>query len=175
MGNKAAPVGRSWWRMPARRSGPIVVSDDIIRGMWRVSTTRTLSIRLAASSCFCSSKSMRRPLPCSLFVLILALIPFTHADPLTIPFEDCFDESDSLAQKFLVDTVYAQVLDNEEWGNYLNLTVLGTSPQEIVGLPNGSSSLCAFFHLFVPRLPRSSIFSNAFHDLVRAHAPRLVE
>lgn len=116
-----------------------------------MSTTRTLSIRPAASSCLCSSKSMRRTLTSSLFALIIALLPLTYADPLLIPFEDCFDESDSLAQKFLVDTVYAQVLVNEEWGNYLNLTVLGTSPQPIVGLPNGSSSLCAFFHLYMPR------------------------
>ena len=85
---------------------------------------------------------MRASLPSSLLSLILLLIPCTLADPATIPFQDCFDPSESISQKFNVSTVYAQVLHNDEWGKYLNLTVVGTSPQEILGLANGSSSLC---------------------------------
>jgi len=85
---------------------------------------------------------MRTSLPSSLLFLIALFIPCTLADPATIPFQDCFDEPESISQKFDVNTVYAQVLHNDEWGRYLNLTVVGTSPQEILGLGNGSSSLC---------------------------------
>jgi hypothetical protein len=85
---------------------------------------------------------MRASLPASLLSLIVLLIPCTIADPATILFQDCFDEPESIGQKFDVNTVYAQVLHNDEWGKYLNLTVVGTSPQEILGRTNESSSLC---------------------------------
>lgn len=93
---------------------------------------------------------MRASLPSSLLYLLVLLIPCTLADPATIPFQDCFDEPESVGQKFDVNTVYAQVLHNDEWGKYLNLTVVGTSPQEILGLANGSSSLCEPANAFRP-------------------------
>ncbi|KAF8166980.1 hypothetical protein BJ912DRAFT_1034832 [Pholiota molesta] len=84
--------------------------------------------------------------PPSLLALLLLLLPtITIADPLSIPFDDCFDEPGSEAQKFTVDTVYAQILRNDAWGNYLNLTVLGTSPQPITGVTNDSTSLATLF------------------------------
>ncbi|KAF8914339.1 hypothetical protein CPB84DRAFT_1759012 [Gymnopilus junonius] len=58
---------------------------------------------------------------------------------------DCFDESDNVDQKFNVSTVYAQVLQNADFGNYLNLTVVGTSPQDILGVTNDSTSLSTLF------------------------------
>jgi len=83
---------------------------------------------------------MRAPLPASLLSLIVLLIPCTLADPATIPFQDCFDEPESIGQKFDINTVYAQVLHNDKWGKYLNLTVVGNSPKEILG--SVGSSLC---------------------------------
>jgi hypothetical protein len=69
---------------------------------------------------------------------LLCLLDVAFADPAEIPFEDCFNQPNSLAQKFNVSTVYAQVLQNADFGNYLNLTVFGTSPQPIMGLFNTS-------------------------------------
>ncbi|KDR84119.1 hypothetical protein GALMADRAFT_86988 [Galerina marginata CBS 339.88] len=88
---------------------------------------------------------MRTSLPPALLSLILLLLPSATADPASIPFQDCFDESDSVNQKFNVSTIYAQVLQNAEFGRYLNLTVVGTSPQDIVGLTNTSTSLSTLF------------------------------
>lgn len=65
---------------------------------------------------------------------LLCLIGVALADPVSIPFQDCSNESASLGQKFNVSTVYAQVLQDPDLGNYLNLTVFGTSPQPIIGL-----------------------------------------
>ncbi|KAF8806230.1 hypothetical protein BYT27DRAFT_7141837 [Phlegmacium glaucopus] len=84
---------------------------------------------------------MRTLLPLSL----LSLLAVVLADPASIPFQDCFDEPDSISQKFNVNTVYAQVLQNADLGNYLNLTVLGTSPQDILGRVNTSTSLATLF------------------------------
>lgn len=80
---------------------------------------------------------MRTILPLSL----LCLLGVALADPASIPFQDCFNDQASLDQKLNVSTVYAQVLQNTELGNYLNLTVFGTSPQQILGLVNTSTSL----------------------------------
>ena len=85
---------------------------------------------------------MRTHLPTALLSLLLLLLPSVAADPATIPFQDCFDGSESVDQKFNVSTVYAQVLQNADFGNYLNLTVVGTSPQDIIGVTNDSTSLC---------------------------------
>jgi hypothetical protein len=61
------------------------------------------------------------------------------ADPASIPFEDCFSGNDSM--KLTVDEVYGQVLTSSELGTYLNLTVIGNSPQDILGFTDSSSSL----------------------------------
>ncbi|PPQ63149.1 hypothetical protein CVT24_005789 [Panaeolus cyanescens] len=89
---------------------------------------------------------MRLQLPSTLLLFIFSLLPSAIlADPANIPFTDCFDELDNIDQKLNVTTVYAQVLQNQEWGNYLNLTVLGTSPKDILGLANSSTSLATLF------------------------------
>jgi hypothetical protein len=69
---------------------------------------------------------------------LLCLLDIALADPAPIQFQDCFNQPDSLGNKFNVSTVYAQVLQNADLGNYLNLTVFGTSPQQISGLVNTS-------------------------------------
>jgi hypothetical protein len=43
--------------------------------------------------------------------------------------------------KLTVDEVYGQVLTSSELGTYLNLTVIGNSPQDILGFTDSSSSL----------------------------------
>lgn len=100
--------------------------DDIIKPLFLLSSTCAMS-----------------PWPTPLTLL---LIPFlftrVNADPATLPFADCFAASNSnIDQRISVDFVYAQVLPNEEWGQYLNLTILGSSPQEVSGFTNQSSSL----------------------------------
>ena len=77
---------------------------------------------------------------------LLCLLDVALADPASIPFQDCFNQPDSLGQKFNVSTVYAQVLQNEDLGNYLNLTVFGTSPKPILGLVNTSLGMRSRLH-----------------------------
>ena len=71
---------------------------------------------------------MLLPLP------LLCLMGVALAGPVSIPFQDCFNHSASTSQKFNVSTVYAQLLQDADLGDYLNLTVIGTSPQQIMGL-----------------------------------------
>jgi hypothetical protein len=83
-------------------------------------------------------------LPPALALLILAFLLPARADPATVPFTDCFDSDENLVQKLNVSTVYAQVLENRDLGVYLNLTVLGDTPQQILGTTNASGSLCQY-------------------------------
>ncbi|KAF8897887.1 hypothetical protein BD779DRAFT_1608372 [Infundibulicybe gibba] len=84
-------------------------------------------------------------IPPSLAVLLFFLVlPSTLADPATVPFTDCFSNA-NVTQKFNISTVYAQVLQDVDLGTYLNLTVVGESPQEIIGVTNASSSLATLF------------------------------
>ncbi|KAF9462045.1 hypothetical protein BDZ94DRAFT_1262280 [Collybia nuda] len=86
-------------------------------------------------------------LPCSLGALVfILLLPRVIADPATIGYSDCFDEDNgNVTQKFSINTIYAQVFENEEFGKHLNLTVLGEAPQDIQGLTTSSSSLATLF------------------------------
>jgi hypothetical protein len=88
-------------------------------------------------------------LPPPLLSLLFTLLPrLVCADPATLAFKDCFDNATSTAQKLNVSTVYAQVLENNDLGQYLDLTVLGSSPQQIFGMTNTSGSLCRSLFLF---------------------------
>jgi len=91
-------------------------------------------------------------MPRSLFLLLLA-VPRVLADPATATFLDCFDNDANVTRKLTVSTVYAQVVDNAGTGPNLNLTVLGTSPEDIVGFLNtsGSLSTCAVLTAFCSR------------------------
>lgn len=75
------------------------------------------------------------------FLLLSQRTSLVRADPAVVPFEDCFDEPDNVQNKLNVSTVYAQVLEDADEIHYLNLTVIGTSPSEIVGVTNTSNSL----------------------------------
>ncbi|KAJ7265373.1 hypothetical protein B0H12DRAFT_1100516 [Mycena haematopus] len=83
------------------------------------------------------------PAPMSLALLSLLLLRPVFADPASIPFEDCF--SGNASMKLAVDEVYGQVLTSSQLGTYLNLTVIGSSPQEISGFADSSSSLATLF------------------------------
>ncbi|VDB97107.1 unnamed protein product [Peniophora sp. CBMAI 1063] len=73
----------------------------------------------------------------------LATLPLGHASPTEPIFTDCFAGNDSL--KLSVSTVYAQISDNSALGHHLNLTVIGETPQSIIGLANGSQALATLF------------------------------
>ncbi|KAF7352233.1 Membrane protein [Mycena venus] len=84
----------------------------------------------------------RLPASMSLALLSFLLLRPVLADPASIPFQDCF--SGNASMKLTVDEVYAQVLTSSQLGTYLNLTVIGNSPQEIFGFTDSSSSLGPF-------------------------------
>ncbi|KAF7335259.1 Membrane protein [Mycena sanguinolenta] len=79
----------------------------------------------------------------ALAVLSLLLLRPVLADPASLPFEDCF--SGNASMKLTVDEVYGQVLTSSQLGTYLNLTVIGSSPQEISGSADASTSLATLF------------------------------
>lgn len=90
------------------------------------------------------SRAMRSLLPTLLglnigLLVFLATLPVGNASPAEPTFTDCFSGNNSL--KLSVQTIYAQIADNTALGHHLNLTVIGQSPQEIVGLANGSQAL----------------------------------
>ncbi|KAJ6536674.1 hypothetical protein DFH09DRAFT_1401069 [Mycena vulgaris] len=76
-------------------------------------------------------------------LLCLFLGDAVLADPASLPFDDCF--SGNVSAKLTVEQVYGQVLSSEQLGTYLNLTVIGTSAQDIFGFTNTSSSLATLF------------------------------
>ncbi|KAF8638547.1 hypothetical protein AX17_002090 [Amanita inopinata Kibby_2008] len=85
-------------------------------------------------------------LPHSFATLLLFLIlPRAYADPAIVPFDDCFDKAANVSQKLDINTVYAQILPDDVWGKYLNLTLIGDSPQGITGFSNASNSLSTLF------------------------------
>ncbi|PFH47802.1 hypothetical protein AMATHDRAFT_66795 [Amanita thiersii Skay4041] len=78
-------------------------------------------------------------------LLLFLILPQVLAEPATVPFSDCFDRGANTSQKLDINTVYAQILPNEVWGKYLNLTLLGNSSQGITGFSNTSNSLSTLF------------------------------
>jgi hypothetical protein len=79
------------------------------------------------------------------------LFSFILAQPATLHPEDCFTGNDT--QKFNISTVYAQILDNNSLGTYLNLTLFGQSNLEILGTANGSNNLCEISSIRVAKCP----------------------
>ena len=65
-----------------------------------------------------------------IFILSLSSVV---AEPATLPFTDCF--SGNTSHKVQISTVYGQTLGNR----YLNLTVIGNSPIQIVSASNNTS------------------------------------
>lgn len=116
--------------------------------------------------------------PHSLISLVCFLILPSHvvADPATVPFQNCFDPgSNSSHWRFNVSTIYAQVLQDEVWGHYLNLTVLGESPEDILGLTNTSSSLGEWFSCKTHFVSPIFFSSDFVHNYISPHAKRMVK
>jgi hypothetical protein len=109
-------------------------------------------------------------------------LPFVAASPAVAQFDDCFSGNSSL--KATVSTVYAQITDSGPLGRHLNLTVLGQSPQQIVGLANDSHSLGVSstlplihitYHILQPPLSRPPMFlRSTFGQTTRISAPPFV-
>ena len=80
-------------------------------------------------------------LPRLLLVITLTLpyLPHAFAQPAIVQFQDCFSSSNT-SIRLDVSTVYAQVLSYSSGGSYLNFTVIGSSPQEIVESTNDVAS-----------------------------------
>ena len=147
----AGGCARRWW--PKTRCCDC--RRERAQGSWSVGARRSVSSRRPAAClsppdrCTKSlwahpSRAMRSLLPTLLapnigLLAILATLPLGHASPTEPIFTDCFAGNNSL--KLSVSTIYAQIADNAVLGHHLNLTVIGESPQQIVGLANGSQAL----------------------------------
>jgi hypothetical protein len=113
-------------------------------------------------------------MPRSLGALVLLLVlPHVLADPATVQYSDCFDEDSNTAQKFTINTIYAQVFENEEFGKHLNLTILGEAPQDIQGLTNTSGSLGMLPHLRFSSLANLDPQSDSLYVNICAYAQRM--
>ena len=66
-------------------------------------------------------------------LLFLTFINSVLSDPASLPFNDCFDSRrGNTSQKLSVSQVYGQVIETSDNESYLNLTVIGSSPLEIL-------------------------------------------
>lgn len=74
---------------------------------------------------------MLRPPGSLLVLLFFSALSYVTGQPATIGFQDCLTGNTS--QKLNVTTVYAQFLEHTPRGPYLNLTLLGENPQEVIG------------------------------------------
>lgn len=86
-------------------------------------------------------------LPHLLLILALSLSLFTSttAQPATLQFSDCFSSSNT-SQKLDVSTVYAQFFPaGPSSGAYINFTVIGTSPLQIMAASDGPNPVASEF------------------------------
>lgn len=103
---------------------------------------------LAALDFFASMAGFQDPLWrafARLFFLLSFLVSrlmLTTAQPATLQFSDCFSSSNT-SQKLDVSTVYAQFFPQSTKGAYINFTVIGTSPQEIIAASNGTNPVAS--------------------------------
>ncbi|TCD63482.1 hypothetical protein EIP91_005364 [Steccherinum ochraceum] len=87
----------------------------------------------------CSSLLQRQWLPShimlglpGLLLLLLSLaVSYVNSQPAPISFQDCF--TGNVSQKLNVSTIYAQFFEHTSRGPYFNLTLLGESPQAVIG------------------------------------------
>ncbi|TBU33070.1 hypothetical protein BD311DRAFT_652998 [Dichomitus squalens] len=87
----------------------------------------------------------------------------TTAQPATVQFSDCFS-SPNISQKLDVSTVYAQYFPKSSNGPYINFTVIGTSPQQIVSASNGTNPVATtlFTTTEVLTFPQPNNHGNSF-------------
>ena len=105
-----------------------------------------------------------------LLTLLLSFFALTTAHPAVLQYSDCFSSTNT-TQKLSISTVYAQFFPDGPNGAYLNFTVIGSTPEEIVAASDGAnpvaSASCFLFSLRtkVPSLIRSrNSPSDPIHD-----------
>lgn len=77
----------------------------------------------------------------AVILLITLALPLVLADPATLAVDDCFDKAGNHSTKLNVSNVYAEVVHDDSLGTYLNLVIIGNSPQDIIGFSNDSTNL----------------------------------
>ncbi|PCH40942.1 hypothetical protein WOLCODRAFT_137091 [Wolfiporia cocos MD-104 SS10] len=111
-------------------------------------------------------------LPSALVTLSLSLL--TAAQPAQLQYADCFWDSNTTL-KFDISQVYAQVLDEPSGGKYINFTVLGSTPQEIVasGAINNHSQAYDTTLFTATEMLTFQVFGNdsVFCDTLRSPGP----
>ncbi|KZT05573.1 uncharacterized protein LAESUDRAFT_813388 [Laetiporus sulphureus 93-53] len=110
-------------------------------------------------------------LPLVLLTLCLSLsnLRCTYAQPAQLQYEDCFS-SDNTSVKLNISTVYAQVLDDDSGGGkFMNLTVLGETPEMIPAQANTSTGDVATTLFTTTEMLTFEIWNNNtfFCDLLR--------
>ena len=117
--------------------------------------------------------------PHILFLLALTLSRFllTTAQPATIQFSDCFSSSNT-SEKIDISTVYAQFFPDSAIGPYINFTVIGSSPQQIIAASDGPNPVASKSHIFRSRSPKTHNKtptrlrpSDTIHDHRNPHLP----
>ncbi|KAJ4472888.1 hypothetical protein C8J55DRAFT_477961 [Lentinula edodes] len=109
------------------------------------------------------------------FVLLFWIALFllqVNCDPASLSFTDCFvPNGNNTAQKLSVSTVYGQVTQDELPVQYLNLTVLGTTPAEIQNSANGSGELSTLFTTTSVLTLNAFTNSSKFCETLRPPSP----
>lgn len=111
-----------------------------------------------------------------LLAFTVSRFSFTNAQPATIQFSDCFSSSNT-SQKVDVSTVYAQFFPDSPKGPYINFTVIGTSPQQIIAASDGENPVASelSFASSVSRahavISMEKSTSDTFHDHRNPHFP----
>lgn len=107
-----------------------------------------MSPATARSAGYTSRRRLRTMCPWPVSLVGLALFQLwvvaVVAQPAMAPFTDCFSGNDS--QKMTVSTVYAQILEDPSAGRQLNLTLLGSTDQEIDGISDDSGTNLGELH-----------------------------
>jgi len=95
-----------------------------------------------------------------IFLLLFSFFSLVIAEPATLGWNDCFVGTNT-SVKLSVNTVYGQVVPTDD-GSYLNLTVLGSTPETIFKSVNTSSKLCKYSEPMYETSLRCS--SYTFHN-----------
>ncbi|CCL98242.1 uncharacterized protein FIBRA_00236 [Fibroporia radiculosa] len=87
---------------------------------------------------FCYRMALHHLLPFLCLSLLHLTYP-THAQPAQLQYQDCFSGSNT-SYKFNISNVYAQVLQRDTGDKYINFTILGETPQEILAAAESTNS-----------------------------------
>ena len=133
----------------------------------------TASHELTTTSC--NNSMGLKCLLATVGITFILAIPPVVAEPATLSFADCF--SGEAAHKVQVSTVYGQQLSNR----YLNFTIIGNTPIEIVSASNNTAepvaSACHLNSFNEPGCDFADLLdcfpSHSFHDHRPTHVQRM--